>query len=241
MNKKGFAHPAVIVAIVLGIALLLYFSPIGSALGLKAPKNCNEDGYNELCYCDQGQRRIFVPWVGMDKWHCENLELLLIDPESETFEEDSLAFIQNYLYYYCDSVCDVIECGDFCAGGTPQGGADRCMNAVWGYGSTGSRAVNIECMVITEWENGLPSTGYIPWRMEFLVESETDTPVAYEVYAASNYCVDSAATKRCAPPEYCDATGGENCFGQLPINFIPTPVTMSLGGGLGSDWEAPVK
>jgi hypothetical protein len=187
-------------------------------------QNCNIDPYNALCTCDPNQRKIDVPWIGVPRWHCENLQELILDPESPTFGTDAISFTQEYLRRECGNLCTDLSCGQPCfmdgASDIPIDGSNRCMTAVYGYGDSGARVVDIECRVVDEyipgtpggctshtecgsWEHCvdgecvLPKSGYSPWRMFFFVESATGIPLAHEFM--DNYCVNPELTERCEP------------------------------------------
>lgn len=210
--------------------------------------NCEVAPYSDSCSCAEvGQRKISVPWVGIPKWDCENIDKLLIDPESPTFEQDAISFAKNYFDYYCNDVCEDTECGDICQGTPITCGTntDRYMTAVYGYSSEGERLVNIECNVITSRnQDGTQKSGYSPWRMNFLVESETEIATVYQVLEQSNYCSNSAETRICATPNICSQMGSDKCTGNLELNVISTPVASLFSGTqlpqLGSGFPSPV-
>ena len=63
-----------------------------------------------------------------------------------------------------------------------------CIEATWGYGKEGERIANIECRVENFDENGnSQNSGFIPWRMEFFIESKT----ALDFLSSSGIKVDT--------------------------------------------------
>lgn len=275
MKKKigSLALAAIaVIAVIAGVEFFIapgfissFFLTFGEATPL-----CSEAPYNPDCICpsDDNWRRVDISWtlVG-NRYRCENLDWLILDPESPTFEDDSIQFAKDYLNTYCGDICTDLECGEMCilSGTTPADGSNRCMDASWGVaGTTGERLVNIECREVTEWEttqtscsvnedcnmnawfvchNGLcgrPSSGVSPWRMEFYVESETGQPVAPEVLMWSNYCIDPAITTRCAAQ--CAESAGSACVEQLPITSVPNDAIYSIFNtfSIGSGWPAPI-
>ncbi|RLB09384.1 MAG: hypothetical protein DRG27_04520 [Deltaproteobacteria bacterium] len=199
---KGISR-ILLAVVVIGLIVLTVPGAMGSITSFFStePQPCDTAPYNENCICGENERKIYVPWLGIPKWSCENVEQLILDPESPTFEQDAIEFVKAYLSANCGDVCTNLECGDLCSqGGIPQDGSDRCISAVFGYGETGERIVNVECIATEEWyDNGLPKSGYILWRMNFFVESETGIPKAY-TNLFQNYCVDPTLTERCEPP-----------------------------------------
>jgi hypothetical protein len=206
--------------------------------------DCEFVPYDSGCVCSPiGERKISVPWFGLPKWDCENLDLLLIDPESPTFQDDAIAFTKNYLTYYCGSTCDNLDCGEVCGPTHPDVcNDDLYMTAAYGYGSAGERLVSIECVQVKErYPDGRQKSGSLPWRMMFLVESPTEIPVIYDVFLSSNYCVDSTKTNRCAPPEYCDYRNNEDwCIPNLLVDIMPTPIDIYPPLSIGSGYPASV-
>lgn len=273
--KKGKMNKllmyGIIGIIIIGMVFVM-FPSLGSSIWSSVtdqPSSCEETPYAENCYCLEGERKISVPWMGVPRWSCENIEQLLIDPESSTFEEDSLVFVEDYFGKYCGNVCTDLSCGMLCEDGTstPTDGSDRCMNAVYGYGSQGARLVNIECMVVTEWSESMgectsnedcsgwyycyngeckrPDGGVCPWRMNFFVESETDTPTTLEVLSWTNYCYNAETDKKCCHQSICDYYENPDwCVGSLPLNIVPNDYPMSIFGisgvsKMGSGYPAP--
>jgi hypothetical protein len=199
VNKMERNTKIIAALIVIGMAAVFLNLPgvvsgiYYSITGIAPP--CNTQPYATNCVCDQGERKIYVPWALIPKWHCEDIEKLLIDPDSPTFEDDSVAFVKNQLEYYCGNVCTDLDCGTHCGGphGTiPIDGSDRCMESGWGYGANGERTVDIQCRIY----EGVG--GYSPWRMWFFVESETDVPNAHVTW--DNYCKSPDLTQRCEIP-----------------------------------------
>jgi len=235
--KKGISETTI------GILILLLV--VGGFLYAKTYNpSCTFDPYNPNCTCPEGYRKIYVPWLGEDRWSCEKIENLVLDPESPTFEEDAKEFVKNYLLTYCGDICTDLDCGIECGrGNVPVDGNNKCISSVYGYGEEGKRTVNVECRVITEWSDGgiscnsnsdcgewewcykgecrLPSSGFSPWRMQFLVESETGKPVTYKVFSSSNYCYNPDTNKKCTLPEVCEEYGNPDwCVPNLPLEII---------------------
>jgi len=194
--------------IILGV-ILLFPGLIQSIVSIVSGEvaSCEDSPFNPECICP-GERKISVPWLGVPRWSCENIEQLIIDPESLTFEQDALNFVTEYLTLHCGDTCTDLSCGDICGrtvdgefipSATPIFPDDRCISAVFGFGSGGERVVNVECIVITERDSqNRPRSGTIPWRMSFFVESATGTPRTRSV--SSNYCSDPEVTEICEPP-----------------------------------------
>lgn len=288
MKIKNAHKNALIVAAVAIVAIVLLVPGLLPSLGTlftTTVSSCEDTPYDTDCFCELGvERKIRVPWLGIPKWSCENLEALLIDPESATFESDAIAFAEEYLSRWCPSVW-VDTCGGYVCGCPPEnpscGGFasshpiypnQACISAVWGYGSQGARVANIECLRMNTWNtpqgeltheetiaiygnqynaNIQPSSGTAPWRMEFFVESETDTPTTLEVFVHSNYCYNALTEKKCTHQSICDYyTANPSdwtlahpgwCVGNLPLNIVPTDYPMSFFvQQLGSGWPAPV-
>ncbi len=226
-----------------------------AATGLETmDKSCSWAPYDENCVCEEGERKVSVPWLGKPKWSCENIENLLLDPESPTFETDALAFAENYFSIYCGSVCTDFACGakTFCNGFTnPTDGTNECIEAVYGHDAQGSRLVNLQCIQTTEWNSMNQqcfdnsdcdslaycyqgdcvrrATAISPWKLNFLVESETNIITTSEVHVISNYCYNAETGKQCMHQSICDyyieKTGSADwCVGDLPLIIVPTPV-----------------
>ena len=240
--------------------------------------SCEDTPYNPACTCETGvERKISVPWIGVPRWSCENIEELLIDPESPTFETDALSFVQEYLRRNCGEIALNMSCGEICSATNPSGCHEpEYISAVFGYGSQGARVVNVECVNVNEWDDSgeqcsthdnctgsyyaciegtckRQKSGTIPWRMQFFVESETDTPTVQEVFVQSNYVYNAALEQSCAHSSYCDYVYANPtqytidhpgwCVGDLPLNVVPTDYPMSILGifdsGLGSGYPSP--
>jgi len=172
--------------------------------------NCEKTPFDKNCYCESGSRKIYVPFLGVPKWSCENIEQLLIDPESPTFKEDAIGFAKNYLSTYCNDVCGEIECGDMspCENGLPPLSKDYCIEAVYGYGSDGNRLANIRCL----------TKNMAIWEMNFYVESETKTPATTNLLINNNYCYNPQTNKKCTLKEVCEHYDNpEWCVGKLPL------------------------
>jgi len=202
----GIVFAVVIIALIAILATDIPFVTAGflnQVFGFNG--NCINDGFNDNCFCPEGTDKIPVAQSFWEhrKWFCEESELFL-DPDSPTFESDSIAYVKGYLQQNCGDTCNDLSCGgNICTGVTPTGQSDNpCMNAVWGQLNTGERVVNVECVLVEEFtSDGTPKSGFIPWRMQFFVESvieNGDIPKAFEFQ--SNYCVDTTATNRCEPP-----------------------------------------
>lgn len=240
--------------VVIVLAMVVFFpgllESIGAALtpGLDS---CEDAPYSSDCFCPEGDRKVFVPWNGLDKWSCETLAELIIDPESPTFESDALSFTEAYLVRHCGfegaNICTDLSCGEPCGLGIsgPNFPNNKCKTAAFGFIASGAREVNIECVVINEWstpqgimthEQALaafgntanndirPASGVLPWRMNFFVESETSLPQALEVMAQSNYCVNPAQTLSCGTQSLCDFQNAQVpgvCTPALPIEIVP--------------------
>lgn len=191
--------------VVLAVVLIAWFTPIRGLLFFGQPVSCEVNGYDSDCYCSEGEDKIFVPWVGVDRWDCENPNWLILNPASDNFEEESVVWIQDYLSAYCGYDCDteyLNSCGSVCE--SPNDltvDNPRCMLASWGYGNNGERLVNVECQITTEFDSeGRPVSGYTPWRMMFYIESETGTPLVEPIYEDMNYCINLNTGIRCDPP-----------------------------------------
>jgi hypothetical protein len=202
-SKKKLGIP-----IVIGVALLAMFVLFPGIFGYLWPTtgSCEDWPYDPDCWCPPGDRKVYVPIHGIPKWTCETVDDLLIDPDSPTFEEDAIEFVQEYLDLWCGppNCCTDLSCGEsMCEyGGLPPEGEDRCIAAVFGWGYAGSRIVNVECNIITEWdEYGQPSSGYYSWRMNFFVESETGTPEVCSIIIDHNFCLSPDAEEICEYPD----------------------------------------
>jgi len=246
MNRKGSISLGLIVAIAV-IGVLLIPGAVGSITSIfsSEPQPCDTAPYSSNCICGENERKIDVPWLGIPKWACENVEQLILDPESPTFEQDAIDFTQAYLSQHCGAVCSDLSCGDMstCVQGNPTYPNEYCINAVYGYDSEGRRSVNIECIKVTEWDSSQrPMSGIIPWRMQFLVESETGQPVTYQVFMSDNYCYNEQTETKCAMPEYCEYYNNPDwCVGNLPLEIMPQQFSVFsvFQPRLGSGYPAP--
>ena len=224
--RKGVINPMVAL---IGIAILiLVLSPSIRSSVISAitgePEYCMYAPYDENCICPDGERKIYVPWVGVPRWSCENVENLVLDPESPTFEQDAIDFTKAYLNQYCGDICSDLSCGDMstCIQGIPPEGKDKCIEATYGYDESGNRLANIECKVVTEWDSsGRATTGYISWGMEFYVESETGQPMTRDIFITNNFCYNTETETKCAMPEYCEYYNNPDwCVGNLPLEIV---------------------
>lgn len=191
--------------VVLAVVLIAWFTPIRGLLFFGQPVSCEVNGYDSDCYCSEGEDKIFVPWVGVDRWDCENPNWLLLDPASSSFEEDAVDWVRNYLSAYCGDVCTLEytnDCGSVCYSNNDLTVDNpRCMVSSFGYGASGERTVNVECDIATQFDSeGRPTNGYTPWRMIFYIESETGTPLVEPPYTEDNYCRDLGSGMICYPP-----------------------------------------
>ena len=147
------------------------------------PGDCRETPNNPDCYCPEGYDKIPVAssfWEVFGKWYCEESELML-DPDSPTFEQDSIDYVQAYLSSNCDDDCYNIAC---------EGGE---IVANCGQIGTGKRLVNVECNIMTS-----PDSGYTQWKMMFYVEGLTTVPKTESIF--DNYCYNEERTTKCEPP-----------------------------------------
>lgn len=201
------------------LAILLFTGVLQAGwYSLFEPRNCNDTPYDKDCTCSEGQEKISGHWANLATFHCEESAQLLIDPDSPTFESDAVEFVQEYLSTYCGATCEDLSCGNLCAGPFPTYPDDSCISAIFGYAQNGARVVNVECTRVTEWgSNNLPKSSVNPWRMEFYVESATDTPIVDEFLKQSNYCVSPDMTKSCMYPD-------------LPLNVVPGNYLGSVFG-----------
>lgn len=248
---------------------------------IDSEQTCSDAPYNTECYCFTGYRKTYVPWLGVPRWHCEKLEALLLDPDSQNFETEAVNFVQSYLANNCGNIwtdaCNGVYCGctpenpdcDAYASSHPIYPNNACISPVFGYGNTGARLVNVECVVMTTWgtpqgelmheealiiygnqpnENIRPSSGTCPWRMQFFVESETQIPTTLEVLSRSNYCYNSETEQKCTHQSICDYYVGRDgsadwCVGDLELIVLPNDYPMSVFGlikpYIGSGYPAP--
>lgn len=240
-RKKAGIIIAVTVVVLLMLVMQIPWAVAGWYNSVTGQETfCNSDPYNEKCVCNLNQRRVYVPWIGIPRWHCENLAELILDPESPNFEYEAIAFVKQYLNRYCGSVCTDLQCGGSCIGANPTYPETRCISAVFGYGSTGERLVNVECVEVTEWDSqNRPSSGTLPWRMNFYVESATQTPVTIAVHIQSNYCLNPERTTKCTHQSFCEAYGNPDwCVPQLPLEVRQE--LLSILPGLGSRWPVSI-
>lgn len=181
--------------------------------------DCREDHWNTDCICDAGERKVAIGYA----FTCENVDRITIDPESPTFEEDSIEFVDSWFTTSCGDIFQGLECGGVCSEARPDlCTADRYMIASWGY-SNNRRIVVIECV------DNVNSNS--PWRVLFYVESATDTPMATGAASARNYYYNPTQDQVCATQEYCDYHGNPtNCNGLLPIEIIPGETLFSIFG-----------
>ncbi len=271
--KKATSNPlamGVIAVVVIGLIAALVFpgwiESIGNAI-FGEVSSCEDTPYDVDCFCEAGiERKISVPWIGVPRWSCETLGELLIDPESPTFEADAIAFSEEYLSRWCSTIATDFTCGTgVCVTGTgPIYPINKCLTAGFGYNIEGARSANIECVEQKTWqtpqgelthEEALaiygnqpnadiwPSSGSLPWRMFFFVESETGTPKT--MFPESNYYYNADTKQKCTHSSYCDYVYAqvpqdpftiENpdwCVGDLPLDVIPfTPDSaFSIFGG----------
>lgn len=243
------AISGIVLVIVIGTFILMpnLWESIG-ALITGQVSSCEDTPYDAKCICEVGiERKISVPWLGIPRWDCEVLEDLLIDPESPTFESDAILFAEEYLSRWCGSIATDFTCGTTdCVQGNPTFPNNRCISAGFGYGANGERIVNVECIEVTEWdEQNRPTSGRIPWRMQFYVESTTGTPKT--MFPESNYYYNESTGQKCTEQSVCDyyyanpsqyTIDNPNwCVGDLPLDvipYIPDP-TLSIAGGKYTD------
>jgi len=238
--KKGISET------IIGILILLLV--VGGFLYAKTYNpSCTFDSYNPNCTCPEGYKKVYMPWHGKDRWTCEKIENLILDPDSPTLEQDAIEFTKNYLSTYCRDICTDFNCGTKCGKGiVPIDGDNKCINSIYGYGA-GDKSfeltVNVECRVINEWsdrgiscnsnsdcgewewcykgECRLPSSGFSPWRMEFLIESDAGNPVTLDIMKQNNYCYNTDTNKKCTLPEVCEEYGNPDwCIPNLPLEVI---------------------
>jgi len=248
-NKKFLVSVVVASIVLISLGGFAYASGLipGGWRVCDASVSCLEDKYCDLCSCPEGYNKIPISKSFGGGWYCESNDDLILDPESETFEEDALQFVQDYLESYCGDICTDLECGELCTDGNPIiCNEDRYMVASWGQGKSGARLVNVECIVVTDWDDsGVPcqthedctgdyrscqdgtckrqSKGTIPWRMWFYVESPTGVPIVHRFF--DNYCADPSETMRCTFQEYCDDYAEYKpdinmdwCVGNMPMD-----------------------
>ena len=260
MNKNKVLMVLTPIIVVLLIGVIFFPTLIESVWASVSGQasSCEDTPYAENCFCLENERKVDVKWLGVNRWSCENVEQLLIDPESETFEDDAISFTQSYLTENCGSTCTDLSCGTFCdtTTGNPTDGSDNCIEAVYGWSSSGARLVNIECRTITNWETlgscseidcenryGVcrnemcirPTSGTSPWRMEFFVESEDSIPNTVEVLAQNNYCLNPELTEKCTHQSICDyydSIGEDSswCIGDLPLDIFPNDYPLAITG-----------
>jgi len=238
---------AVVAAFVLFPGLI---ESLGAMVGGQA-SSCEDTPYDADCFCEVGiERKISVPWIGVPRWSCETLDELLIDPESANFETEAIAFAEEYLSRWCQNIATDFTCGtERCISGNPIYPETKCISAVFGYGVTGERVVNVECVEVTAWDaQNRPTTGRLPWRMEFYVESTTDTPVT--MFPESNYYYNETTGQKCTHQSYCDYVADDPytlehpgwCVGDLPLDvrpFVPDFMQSIFGAGLTRNLTAP--
>lgn len=244
-KKKGIAplYIGIVLAAVVLVGAGLYmtdgFTYISSWIGsLEGPKTCDETPYDDNCYCnpdEDKQKSPFSTWG--HRWYCEQ-SVLVLDPDSPTFQQDAINYVKAYLSRHSNGKCN-LECGEICTDPFPGAGT-QCIEASWGQGQTGERLINVECKKMVS-----SNTGYSPWRMQFLVEYIEDKPRTYEVFENSNYCVaettDCNSDSDCLDTEVCSTTPGkcatrysttgpcehwgnpEWCVPSIPMTVIPTP------------------
>lgn len=229
------------ILIVLGLIAFIFFPGLIESIGALitgSQNSCEDAPYQENCFCGEGERKVSVRWGGLDRWSCEVLEQLLIDPDSPTFESDAIQFTESYLTRYCGfegaNICTDLSCGNPCGDGRtgPEYPVNKCKSAVFGWSVQGARIVNMECVEITEWNHrptnqnftheealaefgNQPNSdlriggGYTPWRMEFFVESKTNIPTTVEAFARANYCTDPAREILCGTTLHCELNENE--------------------------------
>lgn len=248
--------------------------PYVGAIFLVETTSCEYTPYDPDCVCELGiERKINVPWIGVPRWSCETLGELLIDPESTNFESESIAFAEEYLSRWCPTVYTDVCDGKICERYSPTYPNNACISASWGWSITGERIANIECVTVKEWstpagilthEEALAvygnepnldvreSSGNLPWRMQFYVESKTGLPTT--MFPESNYVYNPTTGKKCAHSSYCEYVYANPeqytidnpgwCIGTLPLDVRPfTPdsafLTMfGLAPQLGSGYPA---
>lgn len=216
--KKGISEATIGILIILSlVAIMWYYTKIYTP-------SCFIDPYNPNCTCPEGYKKVYVPWLGKDRWTCENESALVLDPDSPTFEQDAVEFAKNYLSTYCGDVCGKITCGDMspCVQGLPPEGKDYCIEATYGYSEDGKRKALIKCMKVTKRDNyGRVLSSIDIWSMNFYVESETGEPVTSDYIKSLNYCYNEQTQKKCTLPEVCEYYGNPDwCIGKLPLRII---------------------
>lgn len=242
--------------------------------------HCDDDPFSLAgeCFCDEGERKVTFGSSGFvweERSICEELEALLIDPDSPTFESDAIQFSEDYLIRHCGSegvnICtdESLQCGDPCIGSTPTFPDNKCVAPSYGFSDSGGRIANIECVRIDEWEviatgekitheealsrYGNQSTneirvssGTLPWRVWFFVESETDVMEGWELMAEQTYCYNPNASGPvdpsnpnetlgllCGTETRCDFANSDIpgiCEPAIEYNLIPQPPVQSIVG-----------
>ena len=155
---------------------------------------------------------------------------MILDTESETFEQDSIEFIEEYFDRNCANF-ESLECGELADMNDPTTWVgEKYMKVSYNWDENAKRSVSIECINVKEWDyttyqcqsnsdcadrtdwaftcvNGVcarESSGIIPWQMKFLVESPTEIPVTYESFKGMNYYYNEDDGTRCMSQEACD-------------------------------------
>ena len=253
-NKTILAIASSLVIIII-VALVFFpglIESIGAAFSGQV-SSCEDTPYAENCICGEGERKVSLTVTGLTRYICEDLEQLLIDPDSPTFESDAIQFSEDYLVRYCgfegENICTNLSCGSLCPSGFPTPGfpENKCIDATIEASTTGGRIVRVRCFEVTEWdtpqgilthEQTLNAFGSepnseitlakdrVPWSVHFFVESETDIPSAWEVMSQSNYCISQDRTMKCGTETACG--NSTSCTPALPMNIIEQPIVQSI-------------
>jgi len=254
MNLKNIG---ILSAVVLVAAVVLVPGVLGAFLGFFSSSNsCLDSEFNAECTCPEGYRKVSSDWFTQERYTCEKLEDIILDPESETFETDAIEFVERYFSNHC-SAFDGLNCGGVCSAENPSGcRGDYYMSAAYGWDANNRRTVMIECKHTKEWDFtqtqcgshsdcadrtdwafsciegycAREKSGSIPWRMHFFVESPTEIPTAYEFAMGMNYYYNEDTGKSCNTQEACDyySANGED----LSDTYCTLPMNYVPNDGL---------
>jgi hypothetical protein len=133
MKRKGIIGigTAIVIAVIAMVSVLLIPQTRSAILSVITPTTCTLSPFDENCGCPEGLSKKEVNGVPFAKYICEG-ESVVINPDSQSFEEDAIAYAKGRLteiYPDCNSVS--------CTNGE--------ASASWTIDFSGNRMILAEC------------------------------------------------------------------------------------------------
>ena len=165
MSKKMNLNWLWIVLIVgvVGGALWQFGVLDGLDFGLEESKLCTDAQYNYKCVCGANQMKVKD---GLFSWKCSDMPDIPSDvtypieswEEAISFAESQMGgFVCNGEYYYDNDL----------SGGLPLTCEKYGATMIAGANTYKGHSVTLECLKITDTENGITSSGIVGWRLSF--------------------------------------------------------------------------